>query len=514
MISREIQSELFEIADYFENLVKEFEGLKALYRSVKIWGNYEIRLVAEIITNYKTEEIPIDFIKNAKPFTINTQQPDVDHPDTVTIVKFSHNGIMLFPDDKGEFSQEYAKNYREYCFEKYSGLYHEFFEEEEYNERKSKFINKIPIIIIKPDSTNNYLEMNPSLFYYVNELISQMIVGGLRKDFLYLYEDVVDIFKDTGTGEDTDYENIIREHMTDCWMKFLEISSGIKLFFEACVWIDGTILTERISSLGSDLINQKLRGFHDSKNYCPLGKSEYISGLSLSHTVKERLNETIEAVEKLELTELKRGAVKEYLVQFKTKGWLDEYHTLEKVYEELIDSKSKQEASQIQSSRKMDEIIRILFEILENNLKILGLRELPSFVEKLNDEYKERYLQLLLKFKQINIHITNTDEEIGKYIDVVSELGRFVCNIMSIFFEAENEDVTISNLKPLIEKNLIKTPLKTDDQTFLMKYSEEYGRFYNLCRKEPEKVIIDFNKTCDFICDSHKILDMVMKYNK
>ena len=100
-------------------------------------------------------------------------------------------------------------------------------------------------------------------------------------------------------------------------------------------------------------------------------------------------------------------------------------------------------------------------------------------------------------------------EEHANYIDIINLLGTFVSRIIK---NVLNVNVTIASFSINPESKEKLGYLRDEDESFIIKYSEEFGKIFNAVKHNPDKLKgIGFDKTKKFIDDSHKVLDIVLK---
>ena len=522
MISKEVQIKLFEVVEALKGLYKS-NFFKFIKKTVNTFNNYEFIISAEINEVSEKEEtvdLPIDFIEGTEKFSIKINKQEIKESkiSKLTIAKIDCIGLKIFPEDFNKNGEnllliEGYKKFKEQIFKELiekleKGLEKDSQEDKEFfksiadtlRKKLEKPKDKLKDIIIDKTSKDTkidksvLMELDPSKFYFMNELIANLYSGGI-------WYDVLDVHYFSDIPTELDFDPLLGGEYR---LKLYENSEYVRLYVDAILYYEETRLVERIFSLDtscSDLINYNLRGFYGGV-YCPISKSEYIESLSYSLPVKEVIKKFFDYIETLPLEEQKKATFQYLIKQLIEKGLYTE---------ELKDGISKTFSEHIGKEKE-----EVQAKIDEKLSKLLHFQEMPDFVRRLDDFYKGRYGKIHNDIMMLCI--PTTMEETYKYIEIFAELGRFVGNVFNDVFENikikkedKNEyekDITITNYKYKVERKELEK-LQREESDIIYRYIDKYGWLYNKVRHENRAV--SFKKLFDFIEDSHKVLDIVLK---
>lgn len=371
------------------------------------------------------------------------------------------------------------------------------------------------------------LELDPSKFYVLNEMVASNYLGGpwsflLDEDaesyqpmyerlrpsggFIQIDENGEEVIKSTKeTNFGVSYLVNLQSVLYDL-DKITRISkeNDIDVFIEARLLFEGQLIDERILEIAwyfSSTIKPELRSLQNGV-YCPLGKIEYIESLTYSLPVKERLIGIIRYIESLPLEEQKQATVKHIRKEL-NKIDNDNDDELMQINEALKKLYSINE----KTSKKLDETEEKLGNGFIQTQKVIKNYEnqVPVYFSKLSDTNKKLLKKIISDISYIMIPFS--EEEKDKYIDIISSLGQFVGNICT---EKLKTDITINNLK---EKDVKKyyDHMNPEAKQCIENYSKEYGELYNKIRHSPpDKSKISFNETVDFILRSNEVLKILL----
>lgn len=528
------QESLFKICSSIEDLYNK-GFFKTFDQLVNIFENYQAYIIVELKqpNSQLEKEIEID-IEGVEKFSIKAPVNDEYSTIYVTAIELRPKGLSFFPPIdyfSEKESHEYNLNYKQYKEQILNDIFKDLINElkEEFNElieeEKKKFKNckdfckvelgkllndferlnkghqKETVQDFPSQHKGNKLELDPSKFYLLNELIITNYLGGpWENSFENWFETANYQLFDEKPPNFAYYTEVLQ--LNESYN-----NNEMSLFIETHLSFDGNIIKERLLKFVdwgfTSCINPDLRQLKNGV-YCPIGKIEYIESLSYSLPVKEKLEQIIRYIETLPLEEQKQGVVKRILTELKESGLetgLPDINnqqiidTLESVYIKL-DKK-------IESVDKKTEagIIQIV------NMLKSHKNQVPNYFDKLTLDYKERILEILNYISEITIPFNI--EEPNKYIEIIAKLGRFVCNVIKTACNSK-EDITISKMsksqyfKKFIEK------YNEETQDFIQNYSKKFGKLYNDVRHEPNEVKITFWQVKEFIWESNKVLDIFL----
>lgn len=521
MLTEKLQENLFKLVHIFERL-NDMNYFFFLINCARMYHNYEYFIVAEINTSEKdiidenSDIVKIaENIINRKDIDTSEFELNQDDYEKVGIAKINNKGFKLFPSYYHESNTLDLLDIKErYVKSKYFGLNLVWIKEEFGEKKFNEYINKLTKSLYedrlnKDQEITEYLTLDPSTFYFLNEISANSFSSGFWNGCLQIFEDGFEFrykeLKEIKNIEDIDIINYDLEFVADelfIIFHLFESSKKINFYIDARLYYEEQIFEERICSIpGYSMINKKLRGFHNGY-YCPIGKSEFLKSLPYSIDVIESIRKIMDYVETCPLTEQKESVVKHVLKKFDEKGYLQQKEIWETLNKEYFKKHSEREKRNEDRLIENETILKQIFEVVKPS------NEIPTFCNELNEDHQERYKAILNDIKKIQIPIV--EEDISKYKDIYQRLGILVGNILTYFFYGEQnktvDDITISNLK-YREKLLSK--LDESERKVLEKYSEKCGKIYDGIRHQ-DKIVI-FWQLYNFIDFSKKVIEIIIK---
>ncbi|MDP2983451.1 MAG: hypothetical protein Q8O92_08990 [Candidatus Latescibacter sp.] len=481
MLTQEKEIIFFQIAFALQKLY-ETHVFEPIQNAIKIWGNYELHFNAELSET--------DVVKNAE--NIMNMRPT----DSILVAKMNKDGFFSFPEETN-LNKQIRTRYCEYAFEE--ELNEKAEEIENIEERNAFKINWREFVLskINIDEISNIelpfspsIEISPSMFYYINEQIVELLLGGTWKEAKEYFFDILSTYED---------DEIVHDMLSgvfdldDCYdgQKYWETifkMENIKLYVDA-VYISSTLSPqpERIIEItGSNcrnLINYHLRGFHDGI-YCPLRISELIPQFIIPITVSEAIKKSVEIIES-QNDFVKEASIKESLKEYNENGFFYEASIIEYFYQ---------------------------IYLFNTNM--------PSFFDKLNKKQKDQYRQIQKLNSSLHPPLTEKEQENSDYSTYFLTYFNFVNTIISSVF---GDRITISDfeINRDIYKNILKSRIDNSDfneikQYRNKKYDNSGKRYLDLFIdiKHPIKVNLDYGMIPIFNKNTEKVLGIILKYKK
>jgi hypothetical protein len=408
MLTEKLQENLFKLVYSLESLNKQ-GYFDFLIKCAHMYNNYEYVIVAEINTSEKDIiEENSDIVRiaeniiNRKDIDTSEFESNQDSYVTVNIAKINNKGFTLFPEDcpnlfnnelKTRYNEKIADSIRLIKLKRLLEILDNLEEHEVKRRLEEIYSNEyLPLTMgdepVKEQHNENkeingYFILDPSTFYFLNEVAADSFFPGIWGGFAQIIQDSqICTYQYDEIEEIEDIENIDvfdydLESMNDGLfvIDHLFLISKIKVFIDARLYYEGQVFDERIyKMLDGNLINKNLRGFHNGY-YCPIGKSELLASLPYSIDIIESIRKIIYYVETLPLSEQKESVVKHILKKFDEKGYLQHKEIWEFLNKEYFQELSEIEKRIGDRLIENETILKQIFEVVKPS------DEIPSFID-------------------------------------------------------------------------------------------------------------------------------------
>jgi len=306
MLSKDILHKLFTTIDVIEGIYDS--NLEPIKRFLNNLGNYELLIKVKIYdtTSFNTKIEEKFKIEGIEEFIIKVPKTVNILLDELVIIKLDLKGIIKFPkeyypSEKGITKKELEKKYLKFFDEKSKII----FDKVKKNRKKlNEMLETIKLEEIQEkkrikNAFENKIIITPSQFYYINELVAELLTGGIWHNAV----DWAFMIAETSFSSDAaiDY---YKE-----WKKLNKLSN-IEIIVETVLYLNGENYKENIVSLGlpcCNLINHNTRCFHNGV-YRPSDKEEIISDFNYPDYIKFIIRKLDKGIESIPINQRKNVA--------------------------------------------------------------------------------------------------------------------------------------------------------------------------------------------------------------
>jgi hypothetical protein len=483
MLTDLTKKELFEIVFALEKIW--LSDLFLLPKKLSaIYNNYSFIINAIIYNSNTIDHLNIDFLDGVQPFKISspTNENVKRQIDKITVGYISDFELSLFP---LAFLSSETKNIKE----QYESYKHEndltisnFFLD------LYSIFSKRTLKHIKHD--NSVFELDPSLYYILNETIAESFLGGgfqlyaIERWESFQYFDINEGLNEGLKG----FPNALEFSLLN------KKSENIRLLLDAQLNFSDQIIREPlfyISPPWESLLEQRI---FKCNVYCPIDKNEIIRNLSLSSTVKNNLSKMFQFIDTLPTLERKKTTVQQIIEEFRRKGLTEYLEPIQQLHA-LLEEKSKRD----------DAAHSQLLKRFERNMTF------PDFFDRLKPEHKNRYRDIVLQINDLPIPIFHDNlDDIGRYKNIFIALATLTGEIFSSALNYKN--VTIPTVRIYIDEKRCGNDLTKTLKDKLAKYSEKWKRKFNQI-KHPDNmrnITLTYYELLDFFQNTNEIVKQLL----